>query len=471
MKRTINWFFRWHRRLGLFATVPILGWCLSGLTHPLMANFFRLSPAQRVAPTPRIEWDSSQINVYDALKQQGIDEFQQLRWVTVEGAPYYQIQVAGATPRYLHRHTGALLRDGDERYARQLARHFLGDTSSAIIQVDQVTRFGSQYKFINRFLPVHRVAFDRPDGMVLYVHTPSSRLGTLNDNRRRQYLWIFSQLHSWEFLKPFPRLKLGLMLFWLIVGGFVALSGLLLYGVWWKQWKGRSTSKSLKWHRRLGLLVAASTLAFVFSGGYHALAKHQDQQKDSHLAERVSFPTHHLRSLPALWATFNNRGVLQFSLARLEGKDYFQVDWEDPKVENSYFDVENLQIISQGEERYALALAKHHVHLPDEQVDSVRMIQKFGGEYGFINKRLPVHAVYYKNAHTVYVETCTGDLATVITNAKRWEALSFLLLHKYHWLDPLGKKVRDVCIVLLLLGITLVHLLGLILWWRTRAVN
>lgn len=470
MKGTINWFYRWHRRLGVLAALPILGWCLSGLTHPLMAHFFRLQPAQRVAPAPLIQWDSSQILMQTALEQYGLDTFQQLRWVSVDAAPYYQIQVAGATPQYIHRHNGALLPDGDQQYARQLARHFLGDTSSAITQVELVTQFGQRYKFINRFLPVYRVAFDRPDGMAVYVHTPSSRLGTLNDDRRRQYLWLFSQLHNWDFLTPYPKLKLGLMLFWLIASGFVALSGLLLYGVWWKQWKGQQASKSRRWHRRLGLLVSLSALAFVFSGGYHALAKQQAKPRP---APKAGFPASHLQQLPALWATFNGRGVYQITLARLEGHDYFQVDWEDPKVESSYFGVHDLQIISQGEERYALALAKRHAGLPDGQVDSVRVIQKFGGEYGFINKRLPVHAVHYNSPqqHAVYVETRTGDLATIITNTKRKEALIFLLLHKYHWLDPLGKQIRDGVIVLLLLGIAMVHVLGLILWWRTRAVN
>lgn len=475
MKNRIKWLYKWHRRLGVLAAVPILGWCFSGMTHPLMANFYRLKPVHRMAPVAQVHLDSNSLPLSTALQQNNCIAFEQMRWVVVEGEPYYQILKQNSTPLYLHAHTGIRLENGDKRYAQQLARHFLADSSSSIVSVEPVQQFTARYKFINRLLPVYRVLFDRADGMAVYVHTQSSRLGTLNDHHRRRFMWVFSQLHNWDFVQGYPRLRLGLMLFWLLAGGFVALSGLCLYGVWWRHWRGSklAASASRRWHRRIGLLVSLSSLAFVFSGGYHALAKQEGKGELRRAIARPTFALETVHRLPDLWATFNKRAVHQISLAEVEGRPYFQVDWDDPLVETSYFDVNTLEVISQGEERYALTLAKRHTQLADAAVDSVRLRTRFGGEYGFINKRLPVHGIYYDTdqQHSVYVETSTGKLAAVITSAKRREALSFLLLHKYHWLDPLGKPIRDSVIVLLLLGITVVHILGLILWWRTRAVT
>jgi hypothetical protein len=34
-------FYKWHRILGLIALIPVIGWTLSGLSHPFMSNWFR----------------------------------------------------------------------------------------------------------------------------------------------------------------------------------------------------------------------------------------------------------------------------------------------------------------------------------------------------------------------------------------------------------------------------------------------
>jgi hypothetical protein len=84
------------------------------------------------------------------------------------------------------------------------------------------------------------------------------------------------------------------------------------------------------------------------------------------------------------------------------------------------------------------------------------------GEYGFINKRLPVHAVHFDlpGSPTAYVETATDTLANLTTTSRRIEGYSFAWLHKWRFADGLGKNLRDGLQALVAGLIVMVLLLG-----------
>src|SRR5690606_13573703 len=73
------------------------------------------------------------------------------------------------------------------------------------------------------------------------------------------------------------------------------------------------------------------------------------------------------------------------------------------------------------------------------------IIDHFAGEYGFLNKRLPVLRVEFasEDGATAYWEPGTGAIAAVVRNPDRYEGYSFGFLHKFHWLDFAGKNTRD----------------------------
>jgi hypothetical protein len=458
--------YRWHRRLGLIVMLPILGWCLSGLVHTVAAIFFEIKPVhQRLTPQALV-LDSTRLNLTPILEQWGIDTFQQMRWVTYNGQPYYQILRRGKAALYVQQRTGMLLENGDRRYAETLARHFIGDSSSSIAGIERIERFTNEYKFINRLLPVYKVSFNRADGMDVYVSTESSRLGTQNNHFRKMWGAVFDTLHHWTFLEAWPRIRTVLLLLFTGLSFLTALFGLLVYVFLWKQFKKQQPQAR---HRYLGLVAYLSTLAFTFSGGYRAFAKTQQEPP-----ARLPVPTYtpaEVARLPELKTTFDLRPVSSISLAELEGQTYFRVSWLLPNAEPSYFNTQTIARISQGEERYALAQAKEYTKLPDSLVLSSIPVVKFGGEYGVIHKRLPVRKVIYQTPekHHVYIETNTGDLAAVIQNNNRPETLMFLMLHNYHFLDAhIGEKGRGVVVVLLVLLIITVQLSGLALWWCMR---
>lgn len=463
-----NKLYKWHHRVGLLVMIPVLGWCISGLTHPMMAHFFKIEPAQRFLHYKAATLDSTSVALETFFKEEQIASFTNFRLVNYKDKTYYQIIQKGKETIYVDIKTGERLENGDALYAEYLARYFLGDETSRIVSIEPMHQFTFEYKFINRLLPVYKVSFDRADKMDVYVETNSSRLGTMNNSTRKTCIAIFSYLHNWNFLAEWPTLKLWLLLIFMALAFWVAASGVIIYGFLWKSFqknKGNKQAKGRKWHRRVGLAVSISTLAFAFSGGYHALAK-----KGASKAKTISttFTPEEIVQLPKLINNLGNRLVKNISIVAIEGKSFFQVHWLERNTEASYFNTESLSQLGKGEERYAIHLASQYAELPADKILSIEPVLKFGGEYGFINKRLPVTKVQYDTdeQHTIYVETSSGKLAANISAPKRLEAFSFLMLHKYHFLDPLGKKVRDAVIVCLILGIMAVNILGLILWLK-----
>ena len=105
----------------------------------------------------------------------------------------------------------------------------------------------------------------------------------------------------------------------------------------------------------------------------------------------------------------------------------------------------------------------HELNSLDE-IASVQMIHRFGPNYDFRNKRLPVWQVTMKDEHgtQLFVDPATAilvDQSQTIDRAERW---SFSMLHKWNFLVPLtGRFKRDIVIVVTLSLLTIITLLGM----------
>jgi hypothetical protein len=125
-------------------------------------------------------------------------------------------------------------------------------------------------------------------------------------------------------------------------------------------------------------------------------------------------------------------------------------------------------VIDDAARKLAVQIAAHFSGLPDNKIVQLSQVTQFEGEYGFLNKRLPVWRVEYATLDhlTYYVETATGALASIVRDADRAEGWSFSYLHKFHWLDFAGKDVRDLVMGLFGLGNLVIAVLGM--WMFTR---
>jgi len=501
MSRTV--LYRWHRRIGLAVFVAIIAWAVSGLSHPIMS---RLNPRPAAMQPPVSTAAIASLAPLGAtLSANGIGGFQQAQLLNIDDVSYYRVEHADHTT-YIDAHSGERTDLNDSEYAQKLARYYLGDELSKVASVELITAFNEDYLYINRFLPVYKVTFDRPDNMRAYVEVSTGRLATLMDDRKALVGWVFRQLHSWVFIAN-PWLRTIAMSGMLLAGMGLSLAGLVM------AWRGRSTnsgdkdsdeqspaqSRSSVWHRRLGIGFGVLMLTFCFSGLYHLLNK-----------PVVALPT-----MPTPQPTFNTQdlrldwsavaqasGGQYFSRANLvavDGLPYLRLALAAPTTGNTekpmvaehhstrplsragklvYINALSSQPCESCEHRHVLNLASYYAgSLAGGPADGqVEKITRFSSDYGFINKRLPVHAVRLGGGLeagvepklTLFVETATGALAGRSSPASQREGWSFSYLHKWHFFDPFSKNLRDILLVITTLAITLLCLLGVWVSFKPR---
>ena len=492
--------YRSHRIIGLITVVPVILWTLSGMMHPFMANWFRPELARSFVPPAPVGDHLPRQSVQAVLRQHGLGSIRNFRLVTMDGTPYYQIKDRRNRLRYFHGHTGAVLPDGDRVYAEYLARYFADDQTSSVT-LERQEAFSAQYREINRLLPVYRVAFARRDALDIYVETEHSRLGTFNTRARKAFLWVFGNFHNWTFLEVITSTPLRVTVQLLLLGVILlaALSGLVVYGWFWKRFStlkkpNTSHARLRKYHRQVGLAVSLVTFTFALSGAFHAFTKYEPDDRLRYVqnalfaTDELSYPTHQLP-----WQRTRAHGA---SVVRMPQGAFFQLFGQDDRAQprTYYFDAQSGQELPDGDLIYGRYLAnKFKAHranteagvslsgsLPPDTVPdgtelaragivSTELVTGFDGEYGFINKRLPVIRVAYDWPEPVryFVETASSRLSVRVEPLNVIEGYSFGTLHKFHFVgDWLNKDIRDGLLVLLALGILSVSLLGLFVYLK-----
>ena len=233
--------YTWHRIIGIITVIPVIFWCLSGVMHPFMAHFFKPEIANERFKAPAITQSQLPLSIATVLSKNKIETILNFKIVSFENAVYYQVKTTDGQLHYFQTATGLELPNGDSHYAEWLSRYFLEDQKSKVISSEIITSFDSQYKYVNRYLPVYKLTFDRPDGMEIYVETASSKLATFNPKSRQFFIWFFDTFHNWSFLDSITNIafRVWTMVLLLSIIGISALSGIIIYGLFWKQFKKR----------------------------------------------------------------------------------------------------------------------------------------------------------------------------------------------------------------------------------------
>lgn len=493
--------YRWHRIIGLITIIPVICWTLSGLLHPLMSNWLRPTIARESLPPVPVT--QPVVPLTQVLARQGLDSLRNVRLVRWQNQPTYQVLLGHPTaaPRYFSAVTGAALpADADQQFAGQLARYFLQDSTARLVAAERLTGFSTDYPFVNRLLPVWKLTFERAGVTTVYVETMPARLAAFNSPSRATFLRFFSWLHNWSWLEHLTNNTVRVVVLLLVLGIILAstLSGLVIYGLLWGRFRQPRNSQDQvgwlrKYHRAVGLAVALVTLSFAGSGAFHLSRKlHPDERLRFQHAPllAVTALTTDLTQLPLDWPK-----VQQVALAELNGQAYYQVTALPASTSTpgsasgvstgqpvevvrvppvTYYSTATGQVLPSGTMHYARFLADAFVAQADNRpapvVENTELIDHFEGEYGFVNKRLPVVKVAYTTPTktTLYVEPGTGRLAARVENTDRYEGLSFAFLHKYHAVGRFGKNVRDTVTMLAAAGVLAVSLLGLWLFVKGK---
>lgn len=506
--------YGWHRTIGIITIIPVIFWTLSGLMHPFMAHFFKPEIKNEKLAVMPIDKSKLHFSIQQTLQKNGILEFKNFRIVTFDKATFYQVKTVKNELLYFNSLDTKPLVNGDQKYAEWLSRYFLDDQESTIKNSTILTEFSSQYKYINRYLPVYKISFDRPDKMQIYIETASSKLATYNPESRQMFIWFFDTFHNWSFIDAISNnsLRITIMIFLLSIIILSSLSGILIYGFLWKQFKktdNLAPKKGLrKYHRQIGIWVSVFTILFAFSGAYHSTTKWKPYTLDKMVYEPI-LETKSIQ-IPNNMLALNWNRLENMSAITLNDSIYYRCQliisknqkhikpnskskWSkkgNTKSEILYINSTTNKVIPNLDIVYAKFLASYFSDedpkgiccemgaissekpsLEDTPILETKVLTEFESrEYGFANKRLPVVKIAYNTTDkiTYFIETSTSNLAAVITNSDRLEGYSFAFLHKFLFMDWAGKNIRDLATVLAALSVLLVCVLGMILFLKKK---
>ncbi|QLI80749.1 PepSY domain-containing protein [Chitinibacter fontanus] len=449
----LGWLNRWHKKLAWIAGIAVIFWGLTGVLHPIMSA---LTP--NVHPLPvalSLPADLQVVPPASLRLPAGAVQSLRLR-MWGDDTPAWRIGMqAQPVGIWFDARNGQVLANADAQEAERLARALVGDPQSAIRSLTPITEFSRSYPSINKILPVWRVEFVRDDGMVAFVDTEGRRLASLSDNTKRSLMPIFSLLHTWSWASE-PVKKLGMTLV-LLVALLSMIGGLAMYWLRYRRQTLKATQPALRrFHRGLGVAAGLAGLVITFSGLTHLWLQRAPFQAAAPQPLTVLPELHHM---PV--------GVSSLIAVNVGAKGYWLVEQSDknaavntggghqhgahhaasalPTYLNEHGAVEE-GIAARHAMQMLRQLAPKEAQVHSANLQSLTLITQFGGEYGFFQKRLPVYRVDLAtpSAASWYLEPATGTFSTRVENSDRFEGYLFANLHKWHWLDGLGKTSRDV---------------------------
>jgi len=455
--------YKWHRRLALIMAVPVLLWSLSGLLHPMMANWFKPQIAKRFVPPTPTSADTRLLPPAAALTDH--KELHQLKLIYLEKLPVYLAITPDQEQHFHSAVTGDRLENGAERYAEQLARGFLDDRTSPVVRITKVTSFNNTYGYINRLLPVYRVKLDRPDGMEAVVDLRTGKLASYDSPSKRVFSTLFAWFHRWTFLgNRNSWFRITVVLVMSILSLIVAASGLavlIMFRSRQKNGNKRRLSRGRRFHRAIGGVSLLFFFMFGISGAYHVAAKYNADLSPL-------WVSHQKVETSKLMASPNTKGGFgHLSLAVINKTPYYRTAGRQGV---RMTDASSRELGAVTDETYAIQLALELSNYHPDTVEKTEFITKFRKDYGFIFKRLPVWRVHFKDQEYWHytVDTTDAHMSMRTSPASLVEALSFINLHKLHFLDPLGKQTRDYVSAGAVLMIALTVMLGLCITFRKR---
>ena len=519
--------YKWHRIISIAIAIPVVLWAASGFMHPIMSSF-RPKVATQFLSAKAIDSSYEKITLEKALSINKIDSFKNVRLIHIDNNWFYQVQLIGKDELvYLSVKNGKLLKKGDWIYAQYLARYFLegeakkdsskkdATATAQIVEtpvadccdaatvcvlkpkkgaiatdVQKLTSFDDEYKNINRVLPVYKVEFKKEDGIRVYVETGQDRFAFAADNRRALFSLIFVIIHTWEWLSFLGAGRIYIELLLVGLAFITSIMGLFIFFTTKsKNVKGNELVAARRKHRYTSASISLFTLMFSFSGFYQAKTKFDKDTRDQFFDKAV-FQTASTHFNIDSIAKYANKPVTNISLVTMDSNQYYQVstkkasgskdgdkkpkdlmkEMKVPKPQIAYINISNFTILKDGDQKYAHYLANTFSGHSNNDVIADSVIIKFEGEYGFVNKRLPVWKVAYaKNQNErFYIETTSGKLSVRVDDHDYNAAMIFNFLHKHHFMDFAGKEWRDFSTMFWAMAQIMVVVVGFTLYFKSR---
>ncbi|MDH0032729.1 MULTISPECIES: PepSY domain-containing protein [unclassified Acinetobacter] len=475
---------RLHRYFGMVLGILVLFWALTGVLHPIMSAT-QPQPVKRMPPSQELDLRSA-LAVPQLLKQQQIEHFSALQAIQLQSqqVAYRVLKPYQDMAEYYDSQTGQLIQGAEQQDAKRLALWYTGLREQEIVSTTLIAEFSDDYPSVNRLLPIWRVDFS--NGLRAYVDTSQSRLSTLSNDQKMWMARIFRLGHTWTWGNQAWTGQTLLMQIALIGILVLIFMGIGLFFKIHNRKNHRLGHKPMRFlHRYLSISLSVFMLLWVISGFYHVWQKKPDIQniqpvfntEDLNLEAWQAVVSQPLQRLSLVPIAFNQhqaqagwlfqpigQNPMQGSMTAVKEHDH-HTHGKSQAPEIKLMDAHTANILNVLQQ--SRQLAANYLNLPFNQLGQSTWITSFGGEYGFINKRLPVIKIEttLANQLRLYIEPSSGVIAAQVTQQDALEGFSFAYLHKWTWL-PIDKTLRDILLAILAGLIAMMVMLGF--WIQTQ---
>lgn len=471
--------YRWHQRLALLLVLVIIAWAFSGILHPLIS---RMSIPPAAATPAQHELSLTGLRplkaVLASLTVTHVNHVHAMNW---QGTPYYQVQInAGELPRYFDAKSGQEKVNLGSQRAIALARLYAKLPEASIAEQKVHLRFNDSYTDTQRYLPAYEIRFARDDELTVFVDAISGRPAGTEHRTQKTWRKIFQYLHTWSFLPDNAKRPAQLLL--IVLSLVMGVGGLML---WWQQRRYPALNRLRLWHRRLGITSSISLLMFSLSGTWHVAYKLvEEAPTPASINENGSTPLA-VQAIPDHWPTHLTLTQPIHWLSLQQNGGQWQSFWQTLATPNSgaahehhHGDHEKARSAKASfgwmDEQGAIAAnaaLQEKVTTAGCQTDAMKVpevVERFGGDYGFLRKRLPVVLIPCKDSISIFVDPFDGQLAERVGPHARLEGWSFHYLHKWHFLDAFGKNVRDSLMAIMAFLLIPLSLVGVTMYTQRK---
>ena len=448
-----------HQTLAWFGAIALLLWGTSGLLHITMVTF---GPQQAVffPPSQPLQLQNT-APLQQILQQHGIAQAALVKVVSGASGALLQVTVDADQPRrYFALDSGLELPGQDQQQAIFLARHYLA-TDAAVTDTEFVTEFSAAYPWVNRLLPVWHVSFATPDNLNIYIYTETSSGASVSNDFKNVVQNGFGWLHTWSWM-PQQTEWLRVLIIAVLISSLLALglSGVIMLLKIRRQQRAPGIRG---WHRMAAWVLVLPLIGMSFSGMFHLLTfSGNEQQRILDLPQAMDlstakFPLHEQwqdisrgLSVSSVSLVTSNDGEPLYRLglaadkrggpqtdSEIRNARFAGIEATGPAV---YMSARSGEVWAPGDRELAMQYAERHSGFERSAISDMQLITRFGMNYDFRNKRLPVWQIDYAAPHhkTLFIDTASGALVDTALHSSKPERLSFSLLHKFNFLRMTG---------------------------------
>ncbi|MGY6272527.1 PepSY domain-containing protein [Achromobacter denitrificans] len=484
--RAKRWLYLVHRWAGIALCLFFAMWFLSGMVM-MYVGYPKLAQQERLAHLAPLEAAAIAVTPAQALAAAGARDPAGLSLAAARGgAPVYLVPGGkGAASKVVDAATGALLPSADAAVASATAAAWFGGRYAARYggTVDEDAYTHSRALDPDR--PLHRVDMDDPARTRLYVSSATGMV--VLDATRAERLWNYAG--AWiHWLYPFRGNALDPwwsdIVIWLSIAGVaVALTGTAVGVLRWRFSRPyASGSRSpyresmMRWHHLSGLLFAAVTITWIFSGlmsmnpwklftaGATPLAV-AGYAGEPEAAPSLAAPAALAAALPA--------PPRELGWTRVDGRDLVLARSGPgaPRVLSAR------SAAPHAIDEAALRAAAARL-LPGAPLLRVEVLDAYDLYYyardahamlGHIEKPLPAWRLVFGDprATWVYLDPRTGQILGRQDRGARASRWLFAFLHSWDWTGLLARRpLWDALLIFLSLGGAALSLTGVVVGWR-----